>query len=159
MELEEILRQFAAQVGEAAVQTKDEGVRLVKIDDAVIGFKELEVPDRIVAWTLVGALPTEGRGEFLESVLSANFPFRAEQIRWNSFSVQDGELYLQLSLPKVCVDLRLAVETMHDLAEVAGEWRKRLAEFTPASPTLPDDDVPSAPSEDDAPPPGMMIFN
>ena len=129
MELEEIMKEFAAEIGIEGVAAADDGAYHFDIDGISVMFASNGDGTKIGMYAEIGEPPSEGRAIVYRAILEA-MPAGAE-FDGNVFSVMRGSdrIVLSRSDPLALTDYAVFKTRLENLVNMAEDWRRNISEF------------------------------
>jgi len=127
MEFKELISDFSTRHGVEGLDVEDNKV-IFNVDDIPI-YIAADV-DEIVMISEIGEPPQEGKAEFADLLLAANF---TENTIVYAKSQDTGKYVLMQRLPLARLDGAAFDEALESLVNQAENWRKILAAFRPAA--------------------------
>ena len=129
MELEEIMKAFAEEVGIEGVEADGDGAYHFDIDGIGVMFSTVGDGSMIGMFAEIGEPSSEGREIVYRAVLEAMAP--GGETDGNTFSVMRGSdrIVLYRSDPLALTDYAVFKARLESLVNVAEDWQRNIAEF------------------------------
>ena len=129
MELEEIMKAFAAETGIEGIAVADDGAYHFDIDGISVMFATNDEKTQIGMYAEIGEPASEGREIVYHAVLEAMAP--GEYADGNVFSILRGSDRIVLSRadPMALTDYAVFKARLENLVNVAEDWRRNIANF------------------------------
>ena len=129
MELEEIMKAFADEIGIEGVTAAEDGAYHFDIDGISVMFATDGDKTKISMFAEIGEPSSEGREVVYRAVLEAMAP--GAETDGNTFSVMRGSdrIVLYRTDPLAFTDYAVFKSRLENLVNVAEDWRRNLADF------------------------------
>ena len=129
MELEEIMKAFAAEIGIVGVTADSDGAYHFDIDGIGVMFATAGDGVRLGMFAEIGEPPREGREVVYRALLEAMSPNGAED--YLTFSIPQGTdlVVLHRTDPLATTDYPAFKTRLENLVNVAEDWRRNIADF------------------------------
>ena len=134
MEIDLLLERFAKDTGLGKLALDEADTCSFLVDEMKVSLTYIAEGGHLLCLAEVGALPAEVDSAFLLAALKANFLFRGTAGATLAVSPDASTLFLNQSLLLASLSYEDFVQVLSDFTDTLAEWKKLLADYSPATP-------------------------